>query len=135
YYSGSVWVRISNATDNPFAGIVAFNAGDAPGYGVGKIVTYNGSTYLVNSAPPTGVPGTSSDYTVLAAAGVTGATGGTGAIGPIGPQGIQGIQGVTGTTGAVGPQGLQGIQGVTGTTGAVGPQGLQGITGATGATG
>ncbi|MGG0490237.1 collagen-like repeat preface domain-containing protein, partial [Bacillus pumilus] len=62
-------------------GIVAFDRAVAPAYPVGQVVTYDGSTYVVNSAPPTGTPGTSPDYTLLAAAGETGATGITGATG------------------------------------------------------
>ncbi|MFB8733619.1 hypothetical protein ACEQPO_05685 [Bacillus sp. SL00103] len=39
------------------------------------MVTYEGGTYVVNTAPPTGTPDTSPDYTLLAAAGATGVTG------------------------------------------------------------
>ncbi|MDN4638609.1 hypothetical protein QCD73_19230, partial [Bacillus sp. PsM16] len=66
----------------------------APTYPVGQVVTYEGGTYIVNTAPPTGTPDTSPDYTLLAAAGVTGATGDTGATG------VTGATGATGDTGA-----------------------------------
>ena len=49
----------------------------APSYAAGQVVTYNGSTYFVNTAPPTGTPDTSPDYTALAVAGATGPTGPT----------------------------------------------------------
>ncbi|MEH7734804.1 collagen-like repeat preface domain-containing protein, partial [Bacillus pumilus] len=83
-------------------GIVAFDPAVAPTYPVGQVVTFDGSTYVVNSAPPTGTPGTSPDYTLLAAAGETGATGatGTGATGATGDTGATGVTGATGITGA-----------------------------------
>ncbi len=55
------------------------------------MVTYEGGTYVVNTAPPTGTPDTSPDYTLLAAAGVTGATGATGVTGDTGPTGATGV--------------------------------------------
>ncbi|CAM5417865.1 hypothetical protein BSAF29S_03740 [Bacillus safensis subsp. safensis] len=51
-------------------------------------MTYEGGTYVVNTAPPTGTPGTSPDYTLLAAAGVTGSTGPTGPTGPFLSSGV-----------------------------------------------
>ncbi|MCY7602016.1 collagen-like repeat preface domain-containing protein, partial [Bacillus altitudinis] len=80
-------------------GIVAFDPAVAPAYPVGQVVTYDGSTYVVNSAPPTGTPDTSPDYTLLAAAGATG-TGPTGVTGDPGPTGATGATGV-GLTGVV----------------------------------
>lgn len=50
-------------------GILAFDPAVAPTFPVGQVVTYDGSTYVVNSAPPLGTPDTSADYTLLAAAG------------------------------------------------------------------
>ncbi|MCY7600983.1 collagen-like protein, partial [Bacillus altitudinis] len=69
----------TGATGVGLAGILAFDPATAPTYPVGQVVTYEGGTYIVNTAPPTGTPDTSPDYTLLAAAGVTGATGDTGA--------------------------------------------------------
>ncbi|MDR4271330.1 collagen-like repeat preface domain-containing protein, partial [Bacillus pumilus] len=82
-------------------GIVAFDPAVAPTYPVGQVVTYDGSTYVVNTAPPTGTPDTSPDYTLLAAAGATGETGATGT----GATGATGATGVTGATGEIGPTG------------------------------
>ncbi|MCY7501307.1 collagen-like repeat preface domain-containing protein, partial [Bacillus pumilus] len=73
-------------------GIEAFDPVISPTYQVGQVVTFNGSTYVVNTAPPTGTPDTSPDYTLLAAAGATGETGatGTGATGATGATGVTG---------------------------------------------
>ena len=132
------------------SGIVAFNPEDEAGYSKGQVVTYKGSTYIVNNDSPTGVPGESPDYELIAAAGLqgpqglvgpTGATGVQGEIGPQGPQGVvgptgaQGLIGPTGATGVQGEVGPQGPQGLVGPTGATGAQGLIGPTGATGAQG
>ena len=132
------------------SGIVAFNPEDEAGYRVGQVVTYNGSTYIVNNDSPTGIPGESADYELIAAAGLqgpqglvgpTGATGAQGLIGPTGATGVQGEigpqgpQGLVGPTGATGAQGLIGPTGATGVQGEVGPQGPQGLVGPTGATG
>ncbi|MFB8734856.1 hypothetical protein ACEQPO_16020 [Bacillus sp. SL00103] len=54
----------------------------------------------MNTASPTGTPGTSADYTLIAGAGATGATGATGT-------------GATGSSGATGPTGATGV-GLTG---------------------
>ncbi|KMY18947.1 hypothetical protein TW93_18330, partial [Bacillus pumilus] len=78
---------------------MAFDPAVAPTYPVGQVVTFEGGTYIVNTAPPTGTPGTSPDYTLLAAAGETGATGATGATGT-GATGATGDTGATGVTGA-----------------------------------
>ncbi|KQL55580.1 hypothetical protein AN965_18115, partial [Alkalicoccobacillus plakortidis] len=98
----------TGSTGVGFEGVEAFNADNTSGYMVGQIVTLDGNTYLVNTNSPTGVPGRSPDYTLLAEKGATG---------------IQGERGETGATG---------IQGVQGETGATGIQGIQGETGATG---
>ncbi|MCY7626554.1 collagen-like repeat preface domain-containing protein, partial [Bacillus safensis] len=79
-------------------GILAFDPAVAPTFPVGQVVTYDGSTYVVNSAPPLGTPDTSADYTLLAAAGETGT----------GPTGVTGDPGLTGATGATGV-GLTGV--------------------------
>ncbi|MFP3809920.1 collagen-like repeat preface domain-containing protein, partial [Bacillus sp. SIMBA_005] len=115
----------TGATGVGLTGIVAFDPAVAPTYPVGQVVTFDGSTYVVNSASPTGTPGTSPDYTLLAAAGDTGATGATG----IGATGDTGPTGATGVTGDIGPTG------VTGVTGDIGPTGVTGVTGDTGPTG
>ncbi|MFE0616018.1 collagen-like repeat preface domain-containing protein, partial [Bacillus altitudinis] len=97
----------TGATGVGLTGIVAFDPADAPTYPEGQVVTFDGSTYVANTASPTGTPGTSPDYTLLAAAGDTGATGVTGATG-------------TGATGATGDTGTTGATGATGDTGATG---------------
>ncbi|MGG7323814.1 exosporium glycoprotein BclB-related protein [Clostridium baratii] len=128
----------TGATGVGLSGIVAFNPEDEAGYRIGQVVTYKGSTYIVNNDSPTGVPGESQDYQLIAAAGLqgpqglVGATGPTGVQGEIGPQGPQGLVGPTGATGA---QGLIGPTGATGVQGEIGPQGPQGLVGPTGATG
>ncbi|OMF37141.1 hypothetical protein BK136_30590, partial [Paenibacillus amylolyticus] len=68
------------------------------------VVTFNGNTYITNVVSPTGTPGTSPDYTLLAGAGATGVTGATG-VGVTGSTGVTGASGVTGATGV----GLSGI--------------------------
>ncbi|KJU71439.1 hypothetical protein UC77_09130, partial [Clostridium baratii] len=79
------------------SGIVAFNPEDEAGYSKGQVVTYKGSTYIVNNDSPTGVPGESPDYELIAAAGLQG------------PQGLVGATGPTGVQGEIGPQGPQGL--------------------------
>ncbi|MCY7589362.1 collagen-like repeat preface domain-containing protein, partial [Bacillus safensis] len=88
----------TGATGVGLTGVVPFDAAAAPGYPVGQVVTYEGETYLVNTASPTGTPDTSPDYTLLAAAGATGVTGatGTGATGATGETGATGVTGATG---------------------------------------
>ncbi|MBY0220764.1 hypothetical protein H7K30_29915, partial [Paenibacillus illinoisensis] len=78
-----------------------FDPAVAPTYPAGQVVTFNGSTYIATVASPTGTPGTSPDYTLLAGAGATGVTGATGVS-------ITGSTGATGITGATGV-GLGGI--------------------------
>ncbi|MGE7055906.1 BclA C-terminal domain-containing protein, partial [Paenibacillus glucanolyticus] len=63
-------------------GVIPFDPAQGQSYPLDQVVTYNGSTYLVNVANPTGIPGASADYTLLAAAGMSGEVGITGATGP-----------------------------------------------------
>ncbi|WP_326938284.1 BclA C-terminal domain-containing protein [Bacillus atrophaeus] len=116
-------------------GIVPFDPLAAPGYTAGQTVTFNGSSYVANTSSPSGTPGTSADYTLLAAAGTNGATGSTGDTGGTGATGVTGPTGATGASGATGVTGPTGITGVTGVTGPTGITGVAGITGATGVTG
>ncbi|KEP24792.1 complement C1q tumor necrosis factor-like protein 9B, partial [Bacillus zhangzhouensis] len=74
----------TGATGIGLSGIVAFDPAIAPTYPVGQVVTFEGGTYIVNTAPPSGTPDTSPDYTILAAPGSTGDTGATGATGVTG---------------------------------------------------
>ncbi|PSA92086.1 hypothetical protein C6371_08445 [Bacillus atrophaeus] len=119
-------------------GIVPFDPLAAPGYEAGQTVTFNGSSYVANTSSPSGTPGTSADYTLLAAAGTNGATGSTGPAGTTGDTGGTGATGVTGPPGATGASGATGVTGptgITGVTGVTGPTGTAGVTGITGATG
>ncbi|MED1015284.1 BclA C-terminal domain-containing protein [Bacillus atrophaeus] len=119
-------------------GIVPFDPLAAPVYEAGQTVTFNGSSYVANTSSPSGTPGTSADYTLLAAAGTNGATGSTGppgATGASGATGVTGPTGITGVTGVTGPTGTAGVTGITGATGVTGVTGPTGFTGATGATG
>ncbi|NIK79833.1 hypothetical protein FHS15_005000 [Paenibacillus castaneae] len=131
----------TGATGTGLGGLVAFDPLVSPMYPVGQVVTFDGSTYVVNTTPPTGIPGTSPDYTLLAAGGSTGATGAVGATGATGvagvtgATGVAGVAGVTGATGGTGATGATGAAGATGTTGAAGATGVTGDVGATGATG
>jgi len=118
-----------------------YNAGLAANYPLYKIVTYNGSSYMVVAVPPSGNPDQSGDYSLIAAkgdtgaAGDTGATGATGATGDFGPTGVTGDTGPTGATGVTGATGDTGVTGATGGTGVTGATGDTGVTGATGDTG
>ncbi|WP_343310398.1 collagen-like protein [Bacillus atrophaeus] len=119
-------------------GIVPFDPLAAPGYEAGQTVTFNGSSYVANTSSPSGTPGTSADYTLLAAAGTNGATGSNGPAGTTGDTGGTGATGVTGPTGATGASGATGVTGptgITGVTGVTGPTGTAGVTGITGPTG
>lgn len=49
------------------SGAKAYDPAIASTYSVGQVVTYEGGTYIVDSAPPLGTPDTSPDYTLLAA--------------------------------------------------------------------
>ncbi|BBP89942.1 hypothetical protein BsIDN1_35600 [Bacillus safensis] len=62
------------------------------------MVTFNGSTYIANVDDPSGIPGLSPDYTLLAASGETGPTGPTG----IGLSGVEAYDPVMATTYSVG---------------------------------
>ena len=46
------------------SGIETYDPERASMYSVGQVVTYEGGTYIVNSAPPLGTPDTSPDYTL-----------------------------------------------------------------------
>ena len=90
------------ATGIGLDGVVGFNPDNESGYSKGQVVTYKGSTYIVKTDRPTGIPGESEDYELIAAAGLqgpigpTGATGATGEQGEVGPQGPQGEPGLGG---------------------------------------
>ncbi|MGZ9868833.1 hypothetical protein ACU3L3_10430 [Priestia endophytica] len=83
-------------------GVVTFNAASAPFYRAGELVAFDGSLYVANVDSPSGIPGSSEDYTPITSGG---ATGPTGAPGPIGVTGAAGVTGVTGTTGITGATG------------------------------
>ena len=110
-------------------------------YLAGKMVVSDGSLYQVVRDNPTGVPGKSSNFALVTAAGPTGPSGATGAAGPTGPTGPSGATGAagptgpSGATGATGPTGPTGPSGATGATGPTGPTGPSGATGAEGPTG
>jgi hypothetical protein len=93
-----------------FMGVYASNFN----YGVGAVVTYQGTSYVSEvSGNLSQIPGVSpSFWQVLSAQGVTGATGPTGATGG------------TGGTGLTGPAGAQGATGATGSTGSTGAVGM-----------
>ncbi|PAF40357.1 hypothetical protein CHH69_03410, partial [Terribacillus saccharophilus] len=86
----------TGATGIGLGGILPFDPAAAPAYPFGQVVTYNGSLYISNIASPSGTPGTSADYTLLASAGVTGSTGVTGEPGITGTTGVTGEPGITG---------------------------------------
>ncbi len=56
-------------------GLTDFDPTAAPFYTAGQVVLYEGASYVVNINNPSGIPGTSPDYTLLAAAGPTGRQG------------------------------------------------------------
>ncbi|GAF12414.1 flagellar hook-length control protein FliK [Bacillus sp. JCM 19045] len=123
---------VTGPTGMGFGAIEPFDITRAPGYEVGQVVTFQGSTYVVNTNAPIGIPGTSPEYTLIAAAGATGATG---SAGPTGFTGVTGVQGATGVTGATGVQGATGVTGVGGVSGVTGARGNTGATGVTGPAG
>ncbi|MGG3740948.1 collagen-like repeat preface domain-containing protein [Paenibacillus chibensis] len=143
----------TGATGAGLTGIVPFDPAQAPNYRAGQVVSFGGSTYLVNVNAPVGTPGSSPDYTLLAAAGATGATGATGigldgvvpfdpAQSPSYPQGqVVTYDGSTYIADVAGPSGTPGgspdytLLAAAGTTGATGVTGATGAAGATGATG
>jgi hypothetical protein len=117
---------------------------------VNDAVQLDGSSYVAVVDAPATVPGTSTDWELVASVGATGpqgpqgpqgVQGDQGIQGPVGPEGPQGPQGIQGPIGPIGPQGdqgpigLTGPQGPQGETGAQGPQGIQGIQGPIGLTG
>lgn len=144
---------------------VEFNPVDSGAYESDQIVTFEGSSYIVNTANPAGIPGISPDFTLFVSVGQTGATGPTGSAGITGATGV-GLSGVitydplaapgypacqvvtylgsTYITNVTAPMGIPGMSpdykllagaGATGSTGATGVTGLTGATGTTGATG
>ncbi|WP_426616706.1 BclA C-terminal domain-containing protein [Bacillus velezensis] len=155
----------TGATGAGLTGLTAFDPAAAPFYTAGQVVLYEGASYVVNINNPSGIPGTSPDYTLLAAAGPTGPTGVTGAglqgIVPFDPLAaaaytagqpvtfngssyVANVNSPAGTPGAsadytllaaAGITGATGVSGPTGFTGATGVSGPTGITGATGGTG
>jgi hypothetical protein len=92
-------------------------------YAVDDTVTYQGSSYVCNTAHTSTATFDPTKWQLLAQAGAAGATGPTGATGPAG---VAGPTGATGTTGATGAQGPAGTTGATGPAGATGPQGPSG---------
>ncbi len=92
-----------------FMGVYASNYN----YGVGAVVTYQGTSYVSEVVGNLGqTPGLSpSFWQVLAAQGVTGPTGSVGATGGTGGTGLAGA---VGATGAVGPTGSTGAAGAVG---------------------
>ncbi|MEM1500580.1 BclA C-terminal domain-containing protein [Bacillus velezensis] len=106
----------TGATGAGLTGLTAFDPTAAPFYTAGQVVLYEGASYVVNINNPSGIPGTSPDYTLLAAAGPTGPTGVTGATGGTGPTGSTGVTGDTGPTGSTGATGGTGPTGSTGTS-------------------
>lgn len=106
----------TGATGAGLTGLTAFDPAAAPFYTAGQVVLYEGASYVVNINNPSGIPGTSPDYTLLAAAGPTGPTGVTGATGGTGPTGSTGVTGDTGPTGITGAAGGTGPTGSTGTS-------------------
>ncbi|MEL3984984.1 collagen-like protein [Bacillus velezensis] len=155
----------TGATGAGLTGLTDFDPAAAPFYTAGQVVLYEGASYVVNINNPSGIPGTSPDYTLLAAAGPTGPTGVTGAglqgIVPFDPLAaaaytagqpvtfngssyVANVNSPAGTPGAsadytllaaAGITGATGVSGPTGFTGATGDTGPTGITGATGGTG
>lgn len=104
-----------------FLGVKIFNLEEASKYLEGQAVVYNGSSYVALKDSPVGIPITSEDYLLVAAAGTTGPQGIQGEKGEVGPQGPVGPQGKSGAQGLMGPEGPAGIQGP------IGPMGPTGI--------
>ena len=133
--------------------VVPFNPNQAPFYPEGQLVAYMGSLYITNTASPNGLPSTSPDYTLIAAAGVRGETGATG----IGLEGVVPFNASAAPGYLAGqvvtyngslyiadiasPRGIPGsspdytLLASRGATGPAGPTGVSGATGPTGATG
>lgn len=96
---------------NQVGGAGAYDAATA--YNPGKIVSYQGGSYMAlaattGNAPVNGAGALDAHWMVIALPG------------PAGPTGAPGVQGTPGPAGATGPTGAQGIQGPAGP---VGPQG------------
>nr|MDH3092851.1 collagen-like protein [Bacillus velezensis] len=146
----------TGATGAGLTGLTDFDPVAAPFYTAGQVVLYEGASYVVNINNPSGIPGTSPDYTLLAAAGPTGPTGVTGAglqgIVPFDPLAaaaytagqpvtfngasyVANVNSPAGTPGASADYTLLGAAGSTGATGGTGPTGITGATGGTGPTG
>ncbi|ASK58095.1 BclA C-terminal domain-containing protein [Bacillus velezensis] len=146
----------TGATGAGLTGLTDFDPAAAPFYTAGQVVLYEGASYVVNINNPSGIPGTSPDYTLLAAAGPTGPTGVTGAglqgIVPFDPLAaaaytagqpvtfngssyVANVNSPAGTPGASADYTLLAAAGITGATGVTGPTGSTGATGGTGSTG
>ncbi|MEK4631940.1 MULTISPECIES: BclA C-terminal domain-containing protein [Bacillus] len=146
----------TGATGAGLTGLTDFDPTAAPFYTAGQVVLYEGASYVVNINNPSGIPGTSPDYTLLAAAGPTGPTGVTGAglqgIVPFDPLAaaaytagqpvtfngssyVANVNSPAGTPGASADYTLLAAVGSTGATGDTGPTGFTGATGVTGPTG
>ncbi|MBF6666229.1 BclA C-terminal domain-containing protein [Bacillus velezensis] len=146
----------TGATGAGLTGLTDFDPAAAPFYTAGQVVLYEGASYVVNINNPSGIPGTSPDYTLLAAAGPTGPTGVTGAglqgIVPFDPLAaaaytagqpvtfngssyVANVNSPAGTPGASADYTLLAAAGSTGATGDTGPTGFTGATGGTGPTG
>ncbi|MGN7472906.1 BclA C-terminal domain-containing protein [Bacillus velezensis] len=146
----------TGATGAGLTGLTAFDPAAAPFYTAGQVVLYEGASYVVNINNPSGIPETSPDYTLLAAAGPTGPTGVTGAglqgIVPFDPLAaaaytagqpvtfngssyVANVNSPAGTPGASADYTLLAAAGITGATGVTGPTGFTGATGGTGPTG
>ncbi|MGC1137946.1 collagen-like protein [Bacillus sp. B38] len=146
----------TGATGAGLTGLTDFDPAAAPFYTAGQVVLYEGASYVVNINNPSGIPGTSPDYTLLAAAGPTGPTGVTGAglqgIVPFDPLAaaaytagqpvtfngssyVANVNSPAGTPGASADYTLLAAAGSTGATGGTGPTGITGATGGTGPTG
>ncbi|KAF6538806.1 collagen-like protein [Bacillus sp. EKM208B] len=146
----------TGATGAGLTGLTDFDPAAAPFYTAGQVVLYEGASYVVNINNPSGIPGTSPDYTLLAAAGPTGPTGVTGAglqgIVPFDPLAaaaytagqpvtfngssyVANVNSPAGTPGASADYTLLAAAGITGATGGTGPTGSTGATGENGPTG
>ncbi|AEB62960.1 BclA C-terminal domain-containing protein [Bacillus amyloliquefaciens] len=146
----------TGATGAGLTGLTAFDPAAAPFYTAGQVVLYEGASYVVNIDNPSGIPGISPDYTLLAAAGPTGPTGVTGAglqgIVPFDPLAapsytagqtvtfngssyVANVNSPAGTPGASADYTLLAATGTAGATGGSGPTGITGVTGTTGPTG
>lgn len=75
YFTGVSWQRLA-AGENPFTDVKAYTGSEAATYRKGQIVTYNGSTYVVNVDAPTDIPGMGTGYKIVAAKGDSGTAGG-----------------------------------------------------------